>query len=360
MKTQLRKTLLFLLYISFAVQAYATDGHKHEKSKTIKKEYTVNADALLKIDNKYGNIDVISWDGNRVEIEVKITVSGNDEDKVIKRLSMIDVEFEASRSEVSAKTVIEKKSSSWSWGWGKNNNVNYKINYKVKMPVTNDADLRNDYGNITLNELEGDGSINCDYGSIIIGDLHSNNNKINIDYTNNSTIGLMNGGSINADYSKLTIEEAGTVNLNADYTTTIFEDVKTLDYNCDYGSLKIEKGENIEGDGDYLTLKMGTISKAAKIDADYGSVRIEKLLAGFSLVDIDGSYTGIKIGVPKEKGFNFDINLRYGGFKRDDDMTNFTSQIVKSSSKSYQGSYGKSNSQSKIIINSGYGSVTFY
>ena len=360
MKTQLRKTILFLLCIPLAIQAYATDGHKHEKSKTIKKEYTVNADALLKIDNKYGNIDVISWDGNRVEIEVKITVSGNDVDKVTKRLSMIDVEFEASRSEVSAKTVIEKKSSSWSWGWGKNSKVNYKINYKVKVPVTNDTDLRNDYGNITLNETTGDCSINCDYGSIIIGDLISNNNKINIDYTNNSTIGLMNGGSINADYSKLTVEEAGSIDLNADYTTTIFEDVKTLNYNCDYGSLKIEKGGSIEGDGDYLSLKMGTIANVAKIDAGYGSVKIENLLDGFSLVDIDVSYTGIKIGVPKNKGFNFDINLKYGGFKRDDNMTNFTNQTVKSTSKSYQGSYGKSNASSMIKIDSGYGSVTFY
>jgi len=360
MKTQLLKIVLFLLFVPLTIHANEIEGHKHEKSKTIKKEYNVDADALLKIDNKYGNIDVISWESNRVEIEVTITVSGNDLAKVTKRLSMIDVEFEGNSNEVSAKTVIEKKSSSWSWGWGKNNNVNYKINYKVKVPVTNQTDLRNDYGNITLNETTGDCSINCDYGSIIIGELHSNNNKINIDYTNNSTIGLMNGGSINADYSKLTIEESGNINLNADYTTTIFEDVKALDYNCDYGSLKIEKGGSIEGDGDYLSLKMGTISKSAKIDAGYGSVKIERLLDGFDSVDIDGSYTGIKIGVPKDKGFNFDIKLSYGGFKYDKSMVNFTNQIVKSSSKSYQGSYGKSNANSTIRIDSGYGSVTFF
>ncbi|MDY7395597.1 hypothetical protein UMM65_10115 [Aureibaculum sp. 2210JD6-5] len=360
MKTQLLKIVLFLLCIPLAVQANENKGHKHEKTKTIKKEYTVNSNALLKIDNKYGNIDVVSWNGNKVEIEVKITVSGNDEDKVIKRLSMIDVEFEGSRSEVSAKTIIEKKSSSWCWGCGKDNNIHYQINYKVKVPVTNHTDLRNDYGNITLNETKGDCSINCDYGSIIIGDLHSNNNSINIDYTNNSTIGLMNGGSINADYSKITVEKAGKIDLNADYTTTVFEDVKNLDYNCDYGSLKIDKAVNVVGNGDYLSLKMGTISKKAMVEADYGAIKIEKLLDGFDLVEIDGSYTGIKIGVPKNKGFNFDIKLSHGGFKYDDDMVNFTSKVVKSSSKSYQGSYGKSNSNSTIKIDSGYGSVTFY
>lgn len=101
--------ILFLLLIIPAI-AFATEKGKgkYEKSKSIKKEYTVNSNALLKINNRYGNVDVTSWDKNEVVIEVKITVSGNDEDKVIKRLSMIDVAFEASRNEVSAKTVIEK------------------------------------------------------------------------------------------------------------------------------------------------------------------------------------------------------------------------------------------------------------
>ena len=360
MKKQLYKIVLLLLCFPLLMHANEKGDFKHEKSKTIKKNYTVNSNALVRIDNRYGNIDVVSWDGNSVEIEVKITVKGNDEDKVINRLNTINIEFDANKSEVYAKTIIEKKSSSWSWGSSKNSNVNYQIDYKIKIPITNKVDLENDYGNITLNELKGDCTINCDYGSIIIGDLHSNNNDINIDYSTNSSIGLMNGGSINADYSKFTVEKAGTIDLNADYTTSVFENVKTLDYNCDYGSLKIDTAENVEGVGDYLSLKMGSISNRVEIEADYGSVKIENLRDGFSRVDIDGSYTGIKIGVPKTKGFSFDIKLSYGGFKYDKDMVDFSSQIVKSSSKSYQGSYGKSNVQSKIFIDSGYGSVTFY
>ena len=360
MKKQLHKLLLILICLPIVVQAHGKDKHKHEKSKTITKTYTVKSDALLRIDNKYGNVDVVSWQGNTIEIIVKIKVSGNNEDKVIKRLGMINIEFDANRSEVAAKTVIEKKSSSWSWGSSKNNSINYQIDYKVKVPITNDLNLENDYGNITLNETEGDCSIDCDYGSIIIGDLHSVNNDINLDYTNNSVIGLMKGGSINADYSKFTVEEAGIIDLKADYSTSVFENIKTLDYNCDYGSLKIENAENVDGNGDYLSLKMGTIAKNVIIEVDYGSVKIENLLDGFTLVDIDGSYTGIKIGVPKDKGFNFDLKLSYGGFKYNKDVVNFTSQIVKSSSKSYQGFYGKQNASSAIKINSGYGSVTFY
>jgi len=359
MMKKLYNITIALFFIPIALFATEIDKYKYEKSKAIKKEFTVNANALLKINNRYGNVDVTSWDGNKIIIEVKITVSGNDEDKVLKRLAMIDVDFEGSSSLVSAKTVIEKKSSNWSWSWGKKSNVNYQINYKVKVPVTNSVNLMNDYGSIYLNEIEGDASINCDYGKIIIGDLLSKNNKINIDYCSTSTIGRMNGGTINADYSKFTVEDAAKIGLNADYTTSVFENITALDYNCDYGSLKVNKAASVIGNGDYLTTRLGSISKKVAITSDYGSIRIEELQGGFDSVTINGDYCGVKIGVPNAP-FNFMLKLSYGSFKRDDGKFEFIKQIVKSSSKYYEGYFKDQNSNSTIKIDSDYGSVTFH
>ncbi len=360
MKNKYLHRIVFLLALLPAISfATDTDKGKYEKTKSIKKEYAVNSDALLRINNRYGNVDVTSWDKNQVVIEVKITVSGNDEDKVVKRLSMIDVDFAASRGEVSAKTVIEKNSSSWSWNWGKKNNFHYQIDYIIKVPVTNSARLNNDYGNIYLNELKGDASINCDYGKIEIGDLLGDNNSINIDYCSSSTIAKMNGGSINADYSKFTVEEAGDIRLNADYTTSVFEIMNNLNYNCDYGSLTANDARSVEGNGDYLTTRLGKISKKVAITSDYGSIRIEDLQEGFDSVTINGDYCGIKIGTP-DAPFSFVLKLSYGGFKRGDSGYNFTKKIVKSSSKYYEGTYKSGSSNSKITIDSDYGSVTFY
>ena len=360
MKNKYLHTIL-IMFMLIPLVGFATDHEKgkYEKSKSIKKEYTVNSDALLRINNRYGNVDITSWDKNQVVIEVKITVSGNNEEKVVKRLSMIDVDFDASRSEVSAKTVIEKNSSNWSWSWGKKSNVHYQIDYKIKVPVTNSARLNNDYGNIYLNELEGDAYINCDYGKIEIGDLLSDKNSINIDYCSSSTIAKMNGGSINADYSKFTVEEAGDIRLNADYTTSVFEKMNDLNYNCDYGSLKANSARSVVGDGDYLTTRLGKITKKVAISSDYGSIRIEDLQEGFESVTVNGDYCGIKIGTP-DAPFSFVIKLSYGGFKRGDSGYDFAKQIVKSSSKYYEGTYKNGSSKSKITIDSDYGSVTFY
>ncbi|MDH3322719.1 MAG: hypothetical protein OEM04_07000 [Flavobacteriaceae bacterium] len=331
---------------------------KYEKTKTLNKTFNVNADALLKIDNKYGNLDVISWNENRVVIEVKITVNGDKEDKVISQLEKIDVEFEGSPSLVSAKTVIEKTSSGW-FSSGKNG-MNYQIDYKVKMPVSNHANFINDYGTISLNELKGKANINCDYGKILIGSLHHADNVINMDYTSNSVIEFMNSGKINADYSKLRIEKAKRVDLNADYTTSVFENIENLTFNCDYGNIEAENANHIQGNGDYLTMRFGTIYKNLKIEADYGGVRIDKLMKGFKSVVVNSDYTGIKIGLDDAAAFDFKVKLSYGGMSYDGEGINYVKKEEKNFSKYYEGFVNKENSSSKIEISSDYGSVKFY
>jgi len=330
---------------------------KYEKTKTIKKEFTVDADALVNINSKYGNVDVITWDENRVVMEIKITVSGNNESKVMERLNKINVEFNASNSAVYARTVIQKVSNSW---FGSNSNTNLQINYKVKMPVTNKADLTNDYGTIFLNELRGRAKINCDYGKVIIGSLYHEDNKINMDYTNNSVIEFINSGEINADYSGLTVEKAKRIELEADYTNTVFENIETLNFSCDYGKLEVGHANSVEGDGDYLTMRMGSIFKKLRLVADYGSIKVSKIMKGFENVKINSDYTGVRIGIDPEASFNFDITLSYGGFDDDVDHINYRKKVVKNTSKYYEGYVNDQNSNSNISIDSDYGSVKWY
>jgi hypothetical protein len=328
----------------------------HEKSKTIKKEYDVNSDALLRINNKYGNVETVSWDQNRVEIEVKITVSGNNESKVDSRLKQIDVKFSNSASEVSAKTVIES-SSGW---WNSGNKMNYQIDYKIKVPVTNSVNLTNDYGTISLNEIKGAAEINCDYGKILIGSLFHEDNTINIDYTSNSVIEFMNSGKINADYSNLTVEKSKSIKLNADYTDTTIENIEDLNFSCDYGKIEIGRANVIDGIGDYLTMRFDNIYKSLTVEADYGSIKVDKLMKGFDLVSVRSDYTGIKMGLEDGISFNFTAKLSYGGFDYDGENINYLKKIVKSSSKFYQGYVNQENSGSVIDIVSDYGGVKLY
>jgi len=355
------KTLLFNRYILmlFAVcltsQAYANDlKGKHTKEKTIRKEFDVNADALLKIDNSFGNLVLNSWNENRVVIEVHITVNGNNENKVNQRLEEIDVDFDASSSMVSARTLFNKGSG---WGWKGNNNVNLQINYTIKMPVKNSVNLSNDYGNIILDRVDGHAKISCDYGRMDLGELRGRNNELNFDYTSKSEIGYMNSGEINADYSGFTLEKTGNIILRADYTNARIMEMENLDYNCDYGSVEIGKVNNVLGRGDYVNVRLGEVSGNIDLDADYGGIEIEKMTAEAGNVDIRTNYTGIKLGYDSAYHFDFQITTEYAGVKGKEDLeVNISKE--KSNERYYEGYHGSANSGNSMRINSDYGSIT--
>ncbi|TXD47286.1 hypothetical protein [Polaribacter sp. IC073] len=349
------KITFLLLMFPFMINAH-TDDKIHEKTKTIKKEYAVNADAKVILDNKYGDLNITTWNKNRVEIEVSITVKGDDLDDVEAKLNSIRIEFNANNSLVEATTIFGKKKSNWSW-WGKSKNTNYKINYIVKMPKTNAVDLDNDYGSIYLGNLSGTATINCDYGKISVGELTATNNTITLDYCSSSSIASMKSGSINIDYSKLTIDNSEDIKVNADYATLKFDKAGEINYNLDYGAITVNDVERIYGNSDYVTLRFGTVRKEFVIDTDYGSLTIKNLINGFNKVDITGQYTTIRIGVENGASFNFEIDLQYSSFKRDSDKVELFKSIEKSTKKYYEGRYGQQKTNSILNVNSQYGSV---
>ena len=355
MKSIYKITLLFLL-VPFFTSANI-NIKKEEKSKKIKKEYTVNADAKITINNKYGDLNVITWNRNKVEIEVTITVKGNDLGSIEDKLETIKVQFEASQSFVTAKTVFEKQQRSWSL-WRNSGNLSYKVNYKVKIPNTNTVNLDNDYGSIYLGNLSGEANINCDYGKIIVGELTANNNNINLDYCSSSSIDFMKSGNINVDYSKITIEEAENLKVNEDYSTIKIGKTKNIDFNADYGSVSVEEAINVYGNSDYASMRLGTIYKNLKIDTDYGGLSVKRLAKGFESVIVDGQYAGIKIGVDENITFDFELDLQYAGFKYNAERMEFYKKISKNTKKYYEGKFGKGYSNSKIKIRSQYGGVS--
>ena len=355
MKSIYKITLIFLLFPLIAIAN--SDKRKHEKNKVIKKEFSVNKDAKVSLNNRYGNLNITTWDKNRVEIEVTITVKGDDLDAVENKLSNIRIAFNANESFVEAKTIFSDDNNSWSW-WKKSKNINYKINYVVKMPKTNSIDLDNDYGTIYLDEISGKAAINCDYGKISIGELLANNNSINLDYCSTSTINYMKSGSINIDYSKLNVDISEKLRVNADYSTIKLEKTKNANFNCDYGSIYVDDVENITINSDYVSIRLGTVRKNMDVDTDYGSITVKNLSKDFENVTINAQYAGIRIGVDTNTSFNFEIDLQYAGFKRDDDKMEFSKSISKATKKYYEGKYGKGNTNATLKIKSQYGGVS--
>lgn len=359
MNTKIQFKLAFLLLL-LPVIGFANSEltiNKTVKERKINKSFKVSPNATLKVDNSFGNLDIITWNENRIDFDITIKVTGNNAEKVEEKLDGISVDFSSANDLVTAITKIKKNNNNW-WSWGKNMSLQIEINYVIKMPITNNVDLSNDYGSINLDKLEGVAKLSSDYGKITTKELMADNNIIDFDYSNNCFFEYIKSGTITADYSAFTVAKTKSLTLNADYTKSIIEISERVNYNCDYGSLKIDNINDLQGNGDYLTLRLGNVFKSVAIEADYGSLKIDRIASNAKQIDITSNYVGITLGLDTDFNFNFDINIDYGSLRGADGF-NFTIKDEKNSSKHYNGYFGSQNSGNRVKINSDYGSITF-
>ena len=88
MKTRISMWLsCLLMWVTCMVSASAERmNHKgnweYSKTKEFHQQFTVKPTDLLQIDNRYGNVTVVYWAKNEVDIRVEVQVDANQEKKI--------------------------------------------------------------------------------------------------------------------------------------------------------------------------------------------------------------------------------------------------------------------------------------
>lgn len=348
---------VFAFLLGFMAQAHISETGRYTKQKRLKKEFDVNASVVLEVDNSYGDVNITTWNQDKITMEIIVKVSGSDEDAVLDQLREIDINFQASPSKVTAKTIYGEAESSWwqklasSW-----NSSNYKkeITYTIKMPRTGSIDIKNDYGSIAVDEIDGNSKIRCDYGQLTLGKLNGRDNQLFFDYTNNSSIDFINRGTLKADYSSFELIQGNDVVLQADYTKANISNIDILDYRCDYGNMRIGTANSLEGNGDYFDLRIQHIGKTARLKSDYGKINIGTTLPRTQLVDITADYTQVQIGYDPKHEFVFNLYSDYGSLKTDAEVRIDRNE---SNTKQNSGFHLNANSANKISVRTDYGGI---
>jgi hypothetical protein len=343
--------LLILLLIPFL--GFSNDDFSYSKQRTISKTYIVNSDAGINIDNSYGSIYVTTWNEDKIEIEVLIKVSGDNEKWVNQKLAAIDVDFIALKSMVSAKTVFENNISNNN---GRNNN--FEINYTIKIPKNGTVKLNNKYGNIGTSDLFSTADISCKYGKINLGKLNGNSSTIYIGYCSNSTIEYLKNGAVTSKYSGLKLDEVSKLDLLSDYSEIAITDGNDVRYNSKYGSVKIQRVNSLDANGNYLTIDIGSLSNQLKLYTKYSNVSIDAIQAKANSVNIVAGYTGVDIGFQPNYVFDFDVSVKYADFKYDNEL-DVSNREETNSTKRVSGFF-KKKGVNKITITSDYGNVKLY
>ncbi|PXY47045.1 hypothetical protein [Flavobacterium hydrophilum] len=342
---------ILILFVLIPLLGFSNDDIFVSKQKSIKKTYIVNSNAGIDIDNKYGNISVSTWDEDKIDLDITIKVNGPNENWVNEKLNSIDVDITALKSMVTAITKIGNSSLK-----SKGSSNSFEINYVIKIPKNGTVKLNNKYGNISALNLESITDINCKYGKVTLGKLNGANNRVQIEYCQNSAIDYIKNGTIEARYSALKINEAGSINLDANYTDVTVQEGQNILFDCNYGTFKFNKINSFGGSGNYITISFGEVSNNLNFQGNYSKINIDNIRERAGNININTGYTNISLGHDINYAFDFEIVTKYGNIKTDSGLEISVNEI-KSNTKRINGYY-KKKGQNKVNVNSNYGNVS--
>lgn len=349
MKTQIHTTFNIDLYkvftitfvfILFFILIIPIKAQKRENTaeNRFSKEYTIkDVNEIISIANKFGSVEIDTWEQNKVEVAIKIKAWGKNQKQADELLSMIKIDEERERNEISFRTRITSKNVST------NSKSGFKIDYEVKMPKSNPLVLINKYGSSSVGDLENDVEIDAAYGIFRAGKLTGKNIEIDVSFS-----------------SSIDIEEIGDASLDLDYPGNVeIDKAGRLEVVAKHGKMRIGEAVAIEGNVKYLSIIVDKLEEEMNIRNEFASNEIGLLGPNFRLVNIDASHGSFSMGVDENTPpFNFMIKTRFGSFKDYSDDVEIIKQKSDYTSAEYEGKY-KGGGSAKVYADLTNGSVRF-
>ena len=377
--------LLLALFQSVGLQAApdwtaaTTTGPRQDFERKFSKSYDVNSNGSVRLDNRYGEINVETWTQNKVQIDVRVKVTASSQDKANQVFDRITIDFTGGGNRATATTSIGNASGGGSffgrilsgdWGWSESGN-DYKIYYSVKMPAATTLETVAKYCDVRLPALSGDNTTTVGYGDLVAGKL-TGSNTVEISYGSiraeelgkmsslrqrysEATIRKADRLKYDGRYSELTLNTANVVTLDVGYEEVDIERAQKVTINGNYNDVELGEVDVFEFDGSYTGYSVDKVNTSITGETNYGDVDVDALGNNFTKVYIRTRYADVNLGMPSGRGYDVDINTRYGdiGFRGDGQLNRNSEGTAESLKGKVSGS-----GQGSVDISTSYGDVS--
>lgn len=357
---------LCLVLLGTTATSGLAKGPEQEFTKKINREFTTTANGMTALYNKYGKVHVNTWDKNSVKIDISIVVNADNQRDADKVFEQINVNFTNTSGYVKAETMVKTDDKKW---WPGNSCKDFKINYTVWMPVGNQLDLKNRYGNSYVAALNGKLTAEIRYGDLRTeainndGDLSIGYGKASIAKVRNLSGHISYGGlilteatdvQVDTKYSEFQVDNAKTVRVTSKYDDFNLGDIQDLRVQTKYANLRVEKAGAAFVTAQYSDVKVNNVSGTVDADLTYGSLKVNALARNFSGANIVGKYTDVQMNVESGATFRIDAEGTHTDFKTPQSAT-INRQDSNGSRSTLTGFVGSANASSVVKARLTYG-----
>ncbi len=285
-----------------------------EKQKNITRSFAVNKDCNIQLNNKYGDIHILPWDKDSASFSINIKVTDKKETDADKILNSIDVEFTSTPYYLAVKTVFrDSKNTVMSdiadyanslFNIGKN----VEINYIMNVPKTSSLKIENKYGNIYTTNHSGNVQFILSNGDLKANDL-TGDTKIDLSF-GNGVVNTIKDGKLNIGYSDFEIKNAGKLIVEDKSANISIAKVDNIDIDSKRGKYYIDTVGTITGQTDFSYINAYYLKGSVFLKSFYGDINLTEISDSFSSININSSYTDMKLYIQKSSSVGFEMNCK--------------------------------------------------
>ena len=344
--------ILILLPLNFV------QGSVSSHTQRISKVYKLNHETTVYISNKYGKIHISNWNKDSVEFEINLTIRSSNYTRVYKLKDNINFDFVQTKYNITATTIFGNRYNS-NFSDLKNLAESFvstenqvSIDYFVKIPVWANLNIDHKYGDIYLDDAEGEMTI-----TLSNGDIKANSLKGHCYLNFNScdaNIYFIKDGKVNINYTDFTLKSGDKVDVISKSCNVYLDDIDYLKIDSRRDKYFISSIKKTFGDTYFSDFNVYELEDEISYDMKYGTITLDKVAKTFSLINLSSEYTDITILFNKSVTYNFDMT-HYNdiSFYYPKELSKLQEKLVDEESNEYlvYGSIGPSStSSSKLNI----------
>jgi hypothetical protein len=348
MKTIL-KIAFFILAFIFILGIKGAKAHD-EFTRVIKKEFAVNPDAQLTVNNRFGQVHCSNWEKNSVSFEVTITVTAADQEEAEKKFKRIAIDFTDSPSAVTAITNMQEIKNQ---GRGR-----FSIDYMISMPLNINLDVTNKFGDIYINEIQGKTRINLGYGNLEAKKLGNSDNLLDIKFSK-ARVNWIKGAVLSLKYSDMQLDYAGSLRLDSKYSNLDAEKIIALNVVFEGGKLNMENSSAVDSRSKFSDIDIQRIEQSLNLDIQYGNCDVHEMPVDFTSVNIRNKYGNVSIGLNDQSKYSLEADLKFCDLDYPEEKAKFSYRSTTPTEKSYKGTIGGGEAPgSRVVVKSEFGNVS--
>jgi len=303
--------LLTVLFLFFAQESQAQEEH-YTTTKSLERAYAVDQGCYVEVVNKYGDIDINTWDEDSVKIEVSIKTISEKLGWREEMMSILDVEFTRTSGFVIAETVWKDDAGFWrksAYNVSKQLSANrIEVDYVVYLPKRMPLEIRNQFGNVFMRDFDGELDVELRHGDFRARDL-SNVRNLEVRYGRVKVNKIEKGQIEIGSGSSLDLRYGGDILLTSASSEVEIGEVKQLNVDSKHDDFFIDDALSINGSFSLSDILIRELRKEMVVNAKFGSVRIQEISVDASQLVIEASKSDVIVGLPVGFAGRFNIEV---------------------------------------------------